>query len=76
MAKVHGVRAATSRLARLAGRRFDGAHIAAAHAGRAGRVRGERRAPCGRSPAIQALIEDLPIVTGDPVSDAIGVARP
>jgi PIN domain nuclease of toxin-antitoxin system len=45
------------------------------HAQRAGRLAGEHRDPFDRMLAAQAQLEDLPLVTDDPVFDGLGVNR-
>ena len=59
----------------LASQRFASLDITVLHAQRAGHLPGPHRDPFDRMLIAQAHIEDLPIVTNDPVFDAYGVLR-
>jgi PIN domain nuclease of toxin-antitoxin system len=59
----------------VAGQGFTGLDITIVHAQRAGRLPGEHRDPFDRMLAAQAQLEDLPIVSDDPVFDRYGVSR-
>jgi len=54
---------------------FGTLDITVLHAQRAGRLPSEHRDPFDRMLAAQAQIEDLPIVSDDPVFDSFGVNR-
>jgi PIN domain nuclease of toxin-antitoxin system len=49
--------------------------ITAAHALRAGRLRGDHRDPFDRMIAAQALAEDIPILSTDTKLDSFGITR-
>jgi PIN domain nuclease of toxin-antitoxin system len=57
------------------GQGFVGLDITIVHAQRAGRLPGTHRDPFDRMLAAQAQLEDLPIVSNDPVFDQYGVTR-
>jgi PIN domain nuclease of toxin-antitoxin system len=59
----------------VAGQGFSSLDITIVHAQRAGRLAGEHRDPFDRMLAAQAQLEDLPLVTDDPVFDTLGVNR-
>ena len=59
----------------VAAQDFSGLDITILHAQRAGRLPGEHRDPFDRMLVAQAQLEDLPIVSDDPVFDAYGVSR-
>lgn len=54
---------------------FVSLDITILHAQRAGRLTGTHRDPFDRMLAAQAQLEDLPLVTDDPVFDGLGVNR-
>jgi PIN domain nuclease of toxin-antitoxin system len=54
---------------------FTPLEITIPHAQRAGRLPGEHRDPFDRMLAAQAQIEDLPIVSNDPVFTGFGIER-
>jgi len=54
---------------------FDALDITILHAQKAGRLPGPHRDPFDRMLAAQAQLEDLPIVTNDPVFEMFGVER-
>lgn len=59
----------------VAGQGFTALDITILHAQRAGRLAGDHRDPFDRMLAAQAQLEDLPLVTDDPVFDRLGVNR-
>lgn len=59
----------------IAGQRFGTLDITVLHAQRAGRIPSEHRDPFDRMLAAQAQLEDVPIVSDDPVFDSFGVNR-
>lgn len=59
----------------VANQQFEALDITILHAQKAGRLPGPHRDPFDRMLAAQAQLEDLPIITNDPVFDGLGVSR-